>query len=245
MSQRARVATTHIAIVWCLIGLNTLTEHCHAGVIQDFDPAQFSDSRIPEIKQAAERFREGKLDEAFGLLQQAVELHPKLPPARFFLAMLYLTHNRLAPGRLLLEQACVERPDCPAVYLAFGQLALQQRRLTDASLHYRKVLSLTNGNTKDDKRQPSYLIRCHHGLATIAELRDDANTAAEQWTKLLTIEPKNSQARVRLARCYFRLEQHRQAFAQLNTARQTTQSLDHPAVSMARWFSQKQDSDQA
>ena len=52
-----------------------------------------------ELEAAAAKAREGKVDEAFGIIKEKAAKHPEWPPARLILARLLFNANQAAPGR--------------------------------------------------------------------------------------------------------------------------------------------------
>src|SRR4051794_23941138 len=63
--------------------------------------------------------RAGRLDEALRLIREQAGNHPEWAPPRVILARLLFAGEQAPAGRRVLEQAAVELPDHPDVYLSF------------------------------------------------------------------------------------------------------------------------------
>ena len=80
------------------------------------------------------------------MIREAAAKHPEWPPLKLILARMHFTANQGPQGRRALEQAAVEAPDDPRVYLTFSALALTDGRLSDGRLNAEKTLSLLESN---------------------------------------------------------------------------------------------------
>src|SRR5947207_9724580 len=63
-----------------------------------------------ELEAAARKVREGRNDEALGLIREQAAQHPEWPPAPLILARLLFAAGQAVPGRRALEQAAIEAP---------------------------------------------------------------------------------------------------------------------------------------
>jgi hypothetical protein len=93
----------------------------------------------PSIEKATQSIREGRIDEGVILIREAAAKHPEWPPSKLILARIHFTANQAPQGRRALEQAAVEAPDDPRVYITFSALALSDGRLSDGRLSARLV----------------------------------------------------------------------------------------------------------
>jgi len=94
------------------------------------------------LREASKQFQAGQHDKCFELLQSAKKAQANLPPPRLMLARLFLSARRIPEGRAHLEQAAVDEPRYPGLYVTFGNLALAEGRLTDAPLCFEKAAAL-------------------------------------------------------------------------------------------------------
>jgi hypothetical protein len=75
--------------------------------------------------------------------------------------------------RQALERAVAEDGEHPEVFILFGNLALMEGRLADASVHFEKarILAAAKRWTADQRKRFDRL--CHQGDAFVAESRGD------------------------------------------------------------------------
>ena len=194
-----------------------------------------------ELEVAAARAREGKVDEAYGIVKERAAKHPEWPPVRLILARLLFNGNQPALGRHALEQAAAEAPDDPDVYLTLGGIALGEGRISDARLNFDQVLlSIASGHWNAEK---TAILRreAFSGLATVAEAREDWKATQERLNAWLALEPKNGRVRQRLGRALFQLGKPDDAFAAFTQAIKDEPALEPAAVSMALLQSRKGD----
>jgi tetratricopeptide (TPR) repeat protein len=208
-------------------------------------PATSAPTADKELEAAAAKVRDGKIDEALGLIKQKAAKHPGWPPAQLILARLLFGANQVAPARRALEQAAMEAPDEPEVYLTLGSLALGEGRISDARLNFDQVLALAHAGRGDTDKTKLLRREALAGLATVAEARGDWKMAQERLKAWLELDPKNGQLRERLGRALFLLGKTDDAFAALTQAVKDVPALEPAAVTMARLYSQKGDARKA
>ena len=129
---------------WCgafCFGLLAIAQvHAHAASGGDVAVGQVmakgSDLADKDLAPAVQKLRQGRNDEALGLLREMVAKHPDWPPAPLIMARLLIVSGQAASGRRALERAAAETPHHPAIYLAFGALALAEGRYSDARLNF-------------------------------------------------------------------------------------------------------------
>ncbi|HZW31879.1 MAG TPA: tetratricopeptide repeat protein, partial [Isosphaeraceae bacterium] len=201
--------------------------------------------RGKELEAAAQKVREGRNDEALGLIKAQAAQHLDWPPPQLILARLLFDANQAVPGRRALEQAAVEAPRHPEVYLTFGTMALTEGRLSDARLNFEHARSLIGSGPGDGARARGYRREVLAGLAAVAEAREDWLAAQGYLNTWLELEPKTGPARQRLGAVLFRLGKSPEAFAALKQAVQDTPTLEPAAITMARLLSQRGDRNKA
>ena len=122
-----------------------------------------------ELEAATAKIREGKIDEAWGIIKEKAARHPEWPSPRLILARVLFNVNQAAAGRQALEQAAVEAPDDPDVYLNLGGIALGDGRISDARLNLEHVLSLIGSGHVNAQRAQT--------------VRREASPAWPRWPK--------------------------------------------------------------
>jgi tetratricopeptide (TPR) repeat protein len=206
----------------------------NSGTVQK-DPSQ------DVLDQARAKFKQGQYEEALTLLKAARAKNVALPPAGLLLAELFLGNNLLSQGRSALEQAAIEEPDYPGIYLVFGTLALAENRFTDARLHFEKAATLASSEKWTPNQQRSFRLPCHMGMATLAENRQDWSAAQAALAGWLELDPRNGEARQRLARALLRNGDSQGAVKELETAVKDEPSLPPAAITMARLYTEQGD----
>lgn len=196
-------------------------------------------SRPPEIREAIELFEQGDAGAAFQQLQSASAAHSHLPPPRVMLANLYFTSGDVAAGRLALEQAAVESPDDPEVYLILGDLLLRERRWTEAGALFAQGESLWRQYSANDGRKRSLEARLCAGQATVAEARAQWDDAAKLLGRWLKLDPKSLAAQQRIGRALFMLKHEKEAFAAFEAATRIADTAPPAPIAMAMLFQQQ------
>jgi len=197
----------------------------------------------PIVDEAANLFKAGKPDEAYAKLQEAVAKNDKLPPARLMLYRMYLAANRAADARRTLEQASVENPDHPDIYITFAVQALREGRLTDAWLEYERAM-LTIQDTKrwNESQRKSVMLACLSGLAQTAEARLQWEVARKNYEAVLKLDyPKNQLAGIRtaLGRMLFMLDKRDDALKEMQQSYADEPESDPAGVAMAKLYNNK------
>jgi len=169
---------------------------------------------IPEINEAFNMFRERDAEGALKLLKKVCKKHPEISPAHVILARFFARANGAVGMRNALEEGVKELPNDPEAYIFMADIAMRERRVTEARLLYEKCASLM---PKFDvaKRKKNLEIQVLAGLATTSEAREDwvgAQQYIEAWLKL---DSKSVDALRELAGCLLRQKNETGALEQL------------------------------
>ncbi len=233
-------------LVIMAVGVACSTPATWSGPVTPGQP--LSKATVPasdELEPALKKIREGRNDEALALIRELAAKHPDWPPAALILARMMMgagqAHSVVAP----MERAVIESPKHPDVYLALGTVALGDGRLSDAQLNFEKARGLIGAGQWTAEQTKNYERESLAGLAAVAEGREGWKTARELLEAWLATDPKNGPARQRLGGVLFRLDKTDDAFTALKQAAQDAPTLEPPAVTMARLFSQKGDAKKA
>jgi predicted Zn-dependent protease len=159
-----------------------------------------TDARVQE---AIALWRAGDTEGGMAMLRAAVAANPNLSRPQVILAEFLGTSNQSQLARAALEQAVVEDPADPEVYVLLADIAQRERRSTEACLLYAKALELAGAAKGASPRFASMRVRAATGAAQVAESRRDWKFAQVCWDALLAAEPKNSAALFSLARTLF------------------------------------------
>ena len=150
-------------------------------------------------------------------LEKAAKNHPdlNLPPPQIMLCRWFAQTRQEYAARQALDKAVTQYPTDPEAYIVLGNLAMEQRRVTEAELLFNKAAELlkTFPADKQPKRRDALEPAVPSGLAGVAESRaasmpSEDNSAewaiAEKHLKnLLSMSPKDTLAMQRLARAMF------------------------------------------
>jgi tetratricopeptide (TPR) repeat protein len=194
------------------------------------------DSMNKEITNAIGRFRDRDIDGCRALLERAKSNNPKLPPPGVMMATLWLSVNQLGPARAELEDTVVKFAADPEAYLMLGDLAFQERRITEADVLFAKATVLTEAFTENPKRKRDFEIRCNAGSAAVAEARRQWETAQIQLAAWLQLDPDNASAHQRMGIVLFNLGKEVESLAAFREARKLDEKAIQPELALARLY---------
>ena len=203
------------------------------------------DSQTKEINNAIARFRDRDIDGCRAILERAKSNNAKLPPPGVMMATLWLSVNQLLPARAELEDAVVKFAGDPEPYLMLGDLAFQDRRVTDAAVLFEKATSLTAAFTENAKRKRDFDIRCHAGNAAVAESRKQWETAQKHLQGWLDLDPDTASAHQRMGIVLFQLGKEQESLAQFREARKLDVKAVQPELALARLYDEAKKRDVA
>ena len=203
------------------------------------------DAQYGDINNAIGRFRDRDIVGCRALLERARSNNAKLPPPGVMMSVLWLGVNQLQPARAELEDTAVKFPGDPEPYLMLGDLAFQERRITDADVLFLKATELTTAFTENAKRKRDFEIRCHAGSGAVAESRKQWDVAQKHLNGWLGLDPDNASARQRLGIVLFQLGKQQEALAEFKEAKKLDEKAVHPELAMARLYDDAKQRDTA
>lgn len=212
-------------------------------------PVDLDTLRLPkeveELNKALDKFQKGDYEQCLKLLQAVRQKHADLLPPRLILAKLFLLHNQANQGRAALEQAAVENPVHPEIYLTFGRLALQEGRSTDAQLHFDKALELAKSGGWSEQLRQAFQGDAYDGLAGVAERRRDWPAAVAILSHRLKLTPKNAAARQRLGVALFHQDKRDQGIDEIRAASRDDPTSEPAPLLIARLYTAMGNGDRA
>lgn len=173
------------------------------------------------VEQAIKLFGDQKFDEARDLLKATREKNPQLPPEGVIMAQLMVGINQGMAARGELERTVLSDPKDPEPYLVFGDLAFQNRQVTESSLCFEKANELVQSYASNPTRKRDLQIRAFAGLAAVASARMLYPLEEKYLNEWIKLEPDSTAAYTRLGRAQYM--QKSEASAQ--TAYKTFQKL--------------------
>ena len=211
------------------------------------------ENKIPEVEEAGKLVMQGKLEDAYKLLQEACKKKTDLPPARLMLGRLMIASQirELGPRiRPVLELAISENADHPVVYLENANLALNEGRVTDAMLNAERALQLGAGARWTPEQKKDVELGGQTVLAKAYEARGDWAVRKAHLSALLAKDQKNGGLRVQLARVMFLMlkpedkaddvyNELKQAYNDEKLAHKDDLKVEPPDVNMGRFWADK------
>ncbi|MEI6240608.1 MAG: tetratricopeptide repeat protein [Planctomycetia bacterium] len=194
------------------------------------------DSQNQEVTGAINRFRDRDIDGCRAILERVKSNNAKLPPPGVMMAMLWLSVNQLGPARAELEDCIVKFPKDPEPYLMMGDLAFQDRRVTDADMLFKEATRLGAEYSENAKRKRDFDIRCNAGSAAVAEARKQWELAQKHLQAWIDLDPDNASAHQRMGIVLFQLSKPQEALEQFREAKKLDQKAVQPELAMARLY---------
>lgn len=235
MRRKAVRAGVAVTLVVCCFGWR-VPEVAAQPMISGADSATppSSSTQPEEVTGAIARFQAGDPDGAIKLLRDAAKKNPDLSPVQVMMARLYLRANVPAAAWNCLEKAVIEDPNDPDAYVMMADIALRERRITEADLAYQKAEALLAKFDKSAKRKDDLQAPIYNGLASVGEARENWAEAQRQLQAWLTIDPNNVNVMQRLARCLVQQNNLTDALAELKKAAKVDPKLLTPEAILAR-----------
>jgi tetratricopeptide (TPR) repeat protein len=171
-----------------------------------------------EVSIAIARFQAGDPEGALTLLREAAKKDADLSPAQVMMARLCWRANLFPLARDALEKAVREDPADPDAYAMMADIAVRERRVTEAELAYQKAESLLAKFDKSAKRKSDLQPVIYNGLASVAEARDNWAEAQRQLDAWLKVDPDNAAVMQRLARSLVQQKKVTDALEELKKA---------------------------
>lgn len=194
------------------------------------------DAQNQEVTGAINRFRDRDIDGCRAILERVKSNNAKLPPPGVMMAMLWLSVNQLGPARAELEDCVVKFPKDPEPYLMMGDLAFQDRRVTDADMLFKEATRLAGEYADNAKRKRDFDIRCNAGSAAVAEARKQWELAQKHLQAWIDLDPDNASAHQRMGIVLFQLSKPQEALEQFREAKKLDQKAVQPELAMARLY---------
>jgi tetratricopeptide (TPR) repeat protein len=162
-----------------------------------------------------------------------------------FLAQL----NQAPAARFQLELAIHSSPSDPEPYVILGNIALQERRVFEATQDFDKAKQLLEKYTNERKKAMEQQVMS--GIAQVAEANEDWKVAQSRLEELLRLAPEDLNAHQRLAHSLFWQGKAKEAYEILKAAKKidrenaetkkTKEVFLTPEAIMAQYYDQFED----
>jgi len=179
------------------------------------------------------------------MMERARSANPKLPPPGVMMSMLWLGVNQLPQARAELDDTVVKFPGDPEPYLMLGDLAFQERRITDAAVLFEKATAVNAAFTENTKRKRDFDIRSNAGSAAVAEARRQWAAAEKHLRAWVELDPDNASGHQRLGIVLFQLDKPQDALTQFKEARKLDEKAVYPELALARLYDDAKNRDAA
>jgi tetratricopeptide (TPR) repeat protein len=173
---------------------------------------------MQEIKDAVGFFQNRDLDNALKKLEEAAKKNADLPPPEIMMADISAQANLIQAFWTYLDKAAQKYPDDPETFVMLGNVALQQRRMTEADLLFNKAYALVANFNKSVERRNKLITRILNGMAIVAESREDWAMAQQRLEEYLKQEPKNVVVLQRIGQMLFKQKKAKEALQKFKEA---------------------------
>jgi tetratricopeptide (TPR) repeat protein len=232
-------------VVPLLVGLSVAGELVAAPISSETVLAQPKGKKYPEVDAAVAKFTSGNLQEARQEFEVARMRHPELSSPEVMLARLFFATGRVPNGRVELEQALAKDPNDAEAYDLLGNLALADRRFTEAGMLYDKVAALAAAMDAKSPRKNELALRAEAGLATVAESRKNWDEAQKHLAAWIALDAKDYRPRVRMGQALFQSDKSQEAYQEFQAAAKLSDQAPTPEIMMGRLYQQKEDKTKA
>lgn len=196
-----------------------------------------------EVKAAIERFQGGDFEGALTNLKLAAKENKDLPPAQIMMAQLFAQAQRAADVRTSLERAVIDDEADPEAYVIMAEVAVMERRITEADLLLNYAKSALQNFTRSETRKNALIIRSEAGLAAVCEAREKWEEAQKYLKAWIAADAKSAAAHQRLARVLFQLKSTDAAvLAELKKAQELDKNSLTPEAVLARFYQARAES---
>ena len=190
---------------------------------------------VSKLREAAAAYADRNMDKALKLLNELKAVSPQCPPGEILIASLHFSAQRNALGFQALEAAAKKAPDYPGVYFAFGRMALNQNRLTDAGALAEKAgRAFQNGDFAEV--ETIHFRRQYFQIMTLVALRqerlEDASKLSASFQK---VAPDDTGSLVLAAEVACNNGETEKSLEFLRRMRASDPSLKVPELIVAEW----------
>jgi tetratricopeptide (TPR) repeat protein len=205
-------------------------------------PSDTSIDRV-DATDAMALFKAHDYEGALKVWKQAAHRNVDLPPAQVIMTHLFLESRMTKEAQRAIEQAAIDDPKDPEVYLLMAGLAANDLSKADAML--KKANDLLPGFTKSERRKKQLTAQIIGGRASVTAARGDWAGSQQALEEFLKLDPKNVVAMQRLAYCLMQLKDSNGALAKLRTAAKLNPKMLPPETVMAQFCQRARDQEGA
>ena len=218
----------------------TIDDAALAAVIREmgeFIPSDgdLDSATVSKLREAAAAYASQNMDGVLKVLEELKAVSPQLPPAEIMIASLHFSAKRNGLGFQALEAAAKKAPDYPGVYFAFGRMALNQSRLTDAGALAEKAGKIFQ-NGEFTEAETNHFRRQYFQIMTLVALRQGRlKDASKLSTSFQEIAPDDTGSLVLAAEVACGNGETEKSLEFLRRMRATDPNLRAPELIVAGW----------
>ncbi len=209
------------ALILCGVGVTPASAQPKLQPETPTPPAK--QNKYPEVQEAFQLLLGPTHDlaGAYKILKDAERKYPELPPAHVLLFQFLASNvmNQPAAARFELEKEIKESPSDPEAYIILGSIALQERRVFEATKDLETAKDKLATYTNTD-RKPALEQQMLSGIAQVAEAREEWKDAEARLRELLKVAPEDLPAHQRLAKALFWQGNAKEAYTILKAAKE-------------------------
>jgi tetratricopeptide (TPR) repeat protein len=169
-------------------------------------PAASPKKTYPEVEKALKTLiQQRNIAGAIKELEEASRHYSELPSAHVMMFQFLGQLKEPAAAKLQLEVAVNKTPSDPEPWVILGNIALQERRVAEATNDFEKAKQLLETYPNAD-RKSGLMQQTLSGTAQVAEAKEKWSDAETRLRELLKLDPENLAVHERLAHVLFRQE---------------------------------------
>jgi tetratricopeptide (TPR) repeat protein len=175
--------------------------------------------QYPEVQEALQLLAQRKMADAIKKLDEVSRKYPELPSAHVMMYLILAQNNQPNVARFELEVAIHANPSDPEPWVILGNIAMQERRVAEATNDFNKAQELLAAYTNTE-RKGTLEQQALSGKAQVAEANEDWKVAEARLKELLAKAPEDLAAHQRLARSMFWQGNAKEAYEILKKAKE-------------------------
>ena len=202
--------------------------------------------RESAFKNAIEIFRTGKVKETLAAFDEMAKTDADLPPSQLIMAGLSFAVGDRQSGVGILEKCALQHAGHPSVYLSFGQLALNDGRVTDAAVQAEKAAAVIDGGKFSPAQLKFFKAKQIELGANVFLRRRQYDASRAALARLQSIEADRPAYFLALAELDFKeKDDYEGALASLERFAETAEQPKKPILTLVEWMQQSGKTDLA
>ncbi len=150
---------------------------------------------LETISEAAQKYEEGKTEEAINLLRLAVSSEPEFVDAKLFLGQIYLETSQFEKAKVILSDCVALANGNAEAHYSLGLAYLNLDEFENALSEFGKTKKISPAH----ENLPQLISICYLNLGVIEYQKNDKRKAAKRFQKAIESDKKNIQAYRNLA----------------------------------------------